>query len=82
MNMLLPLLLFDEDDAEADGDRRRKRGTDDDQSNDETEEGAWVRKKRSADTATESDSSLKTLFLLQTMSEGNNGLDINSMMPF
>ena len=39
---------------------------------------------RSTDGLTEesSDSSLKTLLLLQTMSEGNNGLDINSMMPF
>ena len=85
MNMLLPLLLFDEDDAEADGadGDRRKRATSDDQSTDETGDGLWgPRKRRSADAETESDSSLKTLLLLQTMSEGNNGLDMNSMMPF
>ena len=108
MNMLLPLLLFDEDEAgdgaEADGDGRRKRATDDDASNDDTEDEfnwpssgfgfPWVnrgpqglgRKRRSADAVNEEksdlDSSLKTLLLLQTMAEGNNGLDINSMMPF
>ena len=99
MNMLLPLLLFDEDETEtdgADGDGRRKRAANEDDSSEETEdELSWppmrrcgpkvgIRCKRSADDATEgkSDSSLKTLLLLQTMSEGNNGLDMNSMMPF
>ena len=91
MNMLLPLLLFDEDEtedgAEADGDGRRKRATDDDTSNEDTEDDMRTaygcRKRRSADATEEkSDSSLKTLLFLQTMSEGNNGLDINSMMPF
>ena len=112
MNMLLPLLLFDEDETEADGadgDDRRKRATDEDESTEGTEDGAWARmntrrkrsgkgsvanstqngrkedgrKRRTTDAATEEKSdSLKTLLLLQTMSEGNNGLDMNSMMPF
>ena len=30
----------------------------------------------------ESDSNLKTLLLLQTMSEGNHALDLEAMMPF
>ena len=52
---------------------------------DNTEDGAEAdgadRRRREAETEEKSDS-LKTLLLLQTMSEGNNGLDINSMMPF
>ena len=44
---------------------------------------SFARKRRNADAEEKSeDSTLKTLLLLQTMSEGNNGLDINSMMPF
>ena len=46
--MLLPLLLFDEDETEADGadgDVSRKRATDEDESNEDTEDG-WGRKRR------------------------------------
>ena len=89
MNMLLPLLLFDEDETEADGadgDGRKRRAVAGDGSDEDIEDnmGGLERRTRSTDGVTEesSDSSLKTLLLLQTMSEGNNGLDINSMMPF
>ena len=42
------------------------------------------RKRREEDATSEekTDSTLKTLLLLQTMSDGNNGLDMNTMMPF
>ena len=30
----------------------------------------------------ESDSNMKTMLLMQTMSEGNRGLDISTMLPF
>ena len=59
--MLLPLLMFGDDEETADGDRKRKRDT---------------------DVSEDTDTTMKTLLLLQTMSEGSNGLDINTIMPF
>ena len=55
LNMLLPLLLFRNEEK-----NRRKR---------ETEESTLNEK-------------LKMLILMQAMSDGNNGLDINSIMPY
>ena len=49
---------------------------------DDTEDETTDRRRRDTDTEDKADSTLKTLLLLQTMSEGNTGLDINSMMPF
>ena len=40
------------------------------------------RKRRGTDAGNKLNSNLKTLLLLQTMSKGNNGLDMNAMMPF
>ena len=48
----------------------------------DSEDDYGDRRRREADTEDKSDSNLKTLLLMQTMSEGHNGLDMNTMMPF